>query len=396
MVSQASSGSGSSDCERPHVFYVSYDGVGEPLGRSQVLAYLFRLSEQHDITLFSFEKPDADIAALAAELCEYGIAWRPLRYHKRPPVLSTLLDAVAGARALRTASRRRRPDIVHVRSYVPALMALWAKRWTKAKLVFDIRGFWADERVEGGIWPADRWLYRGLYRVAKWCERRFFLAADAVVTLTHASVPQILAWAGRSDVDVTVIPTCVDLTRFPVTEPRPEGPQLTWCGSIGTWYRFDLVPSLAKQLGFPLHVLTRQTELATTILDGTAATIESRPPEEVPSAFQAGDVGLSLCVSSFSKTASTPTRFAEYLAAGMPVIVTPGIGDLVTIVEQHEVGVVLDGEDQAAVQAAVSKLNELLADADLPDRCRAVASQLFDVESGSRLYSEIYHRALTV
>jgi glycosyltransferase involved in cell wall biosynthesis len=377
------------------VFYVSYDGMGEPLGRSQVLSYLFRLAETHEITLFSFEKPDADVAALTLELGGRGIEWRPLRYHKRPPVLSTLLDAVAGCRALSAAARHQRPDIVHVRSYVPALIALWAKRWTGARLVFDIRGFWVDERVEGGIWPADRRLYRALYGVGKWCERRFFATADAVVTLTHASLPQIRAWAGREDIDVTVIPTCVDLDRFRTTERRQEGPVLTWCGSIGTWYRFDLVPALAMQLGFPLQVVTRQPELAAEILDGTAATVMSLAPDEVPGALRAGDVGLSLCVGSFSKIASAPTRFAEYLAAGMPVIVTPGIGDLVTIVEQKRVGVVLRGEDAAALRDAARNVMDLISDPDLTDRCRSVARELFDVEAGSRRYSEVYDRLLT-
>jgi len=376
------------------VFYVSYDGMGEPLGRSQVLAYVFRLAPRHRITLFSFEKPDADIAALRSELREHGIDWRPLSYHKRPPVLSTLLDVIAGCRALRTASRQERPDIVHVRSYVPALMALWARRWTRAKLVFDIRGFWADERVEGGIWPRDHRLYRALYRIAKWCERRFFAAADAVVTLTEASVPQIRSWAGRPDVDITVIPTCVDLSRFAITAPRPAGPRLIWCGSIGTWYRFDLVPALTTSLGFPLEVLTRQTDLAQAALRGVPATIRTLPPEEVPGAFCTGDVGISLCVSSFSKIASAPTRFAEYLAAGMPVVVNSGIGDVAAIVEQHRVGVVLNGTDDRAMSDAAERLRALLADAHLAARCREVAQDLFDVDSGSRSYARIYHRLL--
>ena len=394
MASQASSRSRPDVPARPRVFYVSYDGMGEPLGRSQVLAYLFRLARDYDITLFSFEKPDADIPALAAEISGRGIDWRPLGYHKRPPVLSTLLDALAGCRALRSAALERGPDIVHVRSYVPALMALWVRRWTRAKLLFDIRGFWADERVEGGIWSAERLPYRVLYTIAKWCERRFFATADAVVTLTHASVPRVHELLRRRDVDVVVIPTCVDLDRFGLSEPRTDGPHLNWCGSIGTWYRFDLVPPLAAALGLPLDVVTRQTELAHDLLDGEPATVRTLPAELVPTALRTGDVGLSLCVGSASKVASAPTRFAEYLAAGMPVVVNPGIGDTVAIVERERVGVVLEGEGEAAIREAADRLRELLADPELPARCRRVARDLFDVEAGSRAYSELYRSLL--
>jgi glycosyltransferase involved in cell wall biosynthesis len=365
------------------------------LGRSQVLAYLFRLAARYDITLFSFEKPDADAAALERELQDHGIQWQPLRYHKRPPVLATLLDAIVGWRAMLTVARTARPDIVHVRSYVPALIALWARPWTTGALLFDMRGFWADERLEGGIWRSDRLVYRALYKLAKRCESWFFARAQVVVTLTHASVPHIRELAARLDLAIEVIPTCVDLGRFAPMPPSPTGPRLTWCGSIGTWYRFDLVPALAASVGLPLQVLTRQTDLAHRLLNGMDASVRSLAPEEVPGALCSGDVGLSLCVSSFSKIASAPTRFAEYLAAGMPVVTTTGVGDVAAIVEQYEVGVVLRGEDDEAMRDAAARLRLLLQDDALTARCRMVARQLFDVDSGSRSYAEIYDRLLT-
>ena len=108
-----------------------------------------------------------------------GIEWRPLRYHGRPPVLSTLLDVGEPAPGPARASRPRRPDVVHVRSYVPALIALAGRRRSGGKLLFDIRGFWADERVEGGIWPAGG----RLYRVAKAASAASSPPADAIVTL---------------------------------------------------------------------------------------------------------------------------------------------------------------------------------------------------------------------
>ncbi len=40
------------------VLYISYDGILEPLGQSQVLRYLEKLSSKHQIHLISFEKPE--------------------------------------------------------------------------------------------------------------------------------------------------------------------------------------------------------------------------------------------------------------------------------------------------------------------------------------------------
>lgn len=370
---------------QPRVIYVSYDGAGEPLGRSQVLGYLSRLAPDCDITLISFEKSRDGSAELRAELAELGIGWEALTYHRWPPVVSTIRDVMAGVRTLRAVAARRPPDIVHVRSDVPALIALLARRWTGGKLLFDIRGFWADERVEGGLWaPGGR-----LYRLARRCEERFYAAAAGVVTLTEASLPQIQRWSESRPV-VKVIPTCVDLERFVLQPRRAEGPRAVWSGSIGTWYRFDLAARVADALAMPLTVISRQAELAVAELGGYPASVFSLRPEQMPAELHTGDVGLCLIKSSFAKTASAPTRFAEYLACGMPVIVTPGVGDLEAIVERHRVGVVLRGEDQAAIHAAAVALRDLASDTSVPGRCRQLAEDRFDVRVGARAYLELY------
>jgi glycosyltransferase involved in cell wall biosynthesis len=372
----------------PRIIYVSYDGVGEPLGRSQVLGYLARLAPDYDIALISFEKSAEPRRSLHDELIEMGIEWLPLRYHRRPPVLSTAWDIRAGKRALIRAARRREPDIVHVRSYVPALMALSARPRTNGKLLFDIRGFWADERVEGGLWRPDGLLYRA----AKRYERRFFAEADAIVTLTQASVAQVRLWAAQRPVPIEVIPTCVDMQRFAHRPERPGGRHAVWSGSIGTWYRFDLAAKVARALTLPLTVITRQANLARRILAGYPASVRSVAPEDVPSQLFAGDIGLCLIASSFSKVASAPTRFAEYLAAGMPVLATSGVGDLEALVEDHQVGVVLRGDDDQSVVEAAGRVRALAEDRETSERCRRVALEHFDIDAGSVRYANIYRR----
>jgi glycosyltransferase involved in cell wall biosynthesis len=165
-----------------------------------------------------------------------------------------------------------------------------------------------------------------------------------------------------------------------------------WSGSLGTWYRFDLTARVAAALGLPLTVLTRQRELARQILNGHPASIRSVSPDEVPDYLFAGDIGLCLVKSTFSKLASTPTRFAEYLAAGMPVLVTPSVGDLEQLVEEKGVGAVLRGEDDRAISDAAAKVRALAADPEAQERCRRLAKDQFDVDRGVALYAATYRR----
>jgi glycosyltransferase involved in cell wall biosynthesis len=369
----------------PRVIYVSYDGAAEPLGASQVVPYLVGMARDARITLISFEKTPAPVAT-RLRLQDAGVRWTPLRYHRSPPVASTAIDIRTGAGAIRKElPAAQGPAILHARSYVAALMAVRSGALERARFIFDIRGFWADERVEGGIWR------RGLlYRIAKRFEREFFRQADAVVTLTAASVPQIREWLGPRDVPVEVIPTCVDTRRFYVRPPNPDGPRAVWSGSVGTWYRLDLGVKVASALGMPLYVMTQQVEEAKAMVGQRAGAVSAVRPDDVPVELAAGDVGLCLVRPSFSKLASAPTRVGEHLAAGNPVVALAGVGDLDRFLEQEGVGVVLPDDSDESIQRGSEQVQELLRDPDTPQRCRSVALQRFSLDRGIARYLRLY------
>jgi glycosyltransferase involved in cell wall biosynthesis len=372
--------------ERPRVIYVSYDGGAEPLGQSQIVAYLEGLASHCDIDLISFEKPGDDRAAIRARLSARGIGWHPLTYHGKPPVVSTAVDVRRGTRLIRElAARIDGPLILHARSYVPALMVLCARVGGDGRFLFDIRGFWADERVEGGIWRRG-----ALYRLAKHYERRFYENADAVVTLTHSSVSQIRSWMGSNPAPVEVIPTCVDLERFGSTPQPDRPPRAIWAGTVGGWYDFQTGVALARELGLPLTVLTRQVDEARRGLDGLAAEVRTVPVERVPRELAPGDIGLCTVRPSFSKLASAPTRVAEYLAAGMPVAALAGVGDLDRLLPDSKVGVVLADSGPGSLRDAAKELRALMADPETPARCRKVAKGRFSLEDGVERYLRLY------
>ena len=156
------------------VIYISYDGMLEPLGQSQVVAYLEQLARDWPVYLISFEKErdrkdDKRIAAMHARLNASGIVWSPLAYHKAPSAAATAYDIAVGTATALSILIRHKVRIVHARSYVSAMIALGVKRASGAKFVFDMRGLWADERVDAGLWAKEG----ALYKAAKAMERRF-------------------------------------------------------------------------------------------------------------------------------------------------------------------------------------------------------------------------------
>ena len=78
-----------------NVLYLSYDGLTDPLGQSQIIPYLLGLQENgFKITVIAFEKPDnfEKNRSRVEQALGQKIRWIPLTYHKKPPVISTVFD----------------------------------------------------------------------------------------------------------------------------------------------------------------------------------------------------------------------------------------------------------------------------------------------------------------
>lgn len=389
------------------VLYISYDGMLEPLGQSQVLAYLRPLAAQRTIHLISFEKPrdwarTAERAAIAHETAAAGIQWHPLRYHKWPSALATAFDIGCGTALGFWLILRHRLRVVHARSYVASVMALVLKRIGGVKFVFDMRGFWADERVDGGIWPSGG----VLYRVAKWFEQRFLLHADHVVSLTHAAITEIqkFPYLRERTPRFTVIPTCADLSKFvPIEVERGKEFVLGYVGSAGTWYLFDevlacFVQFLRLQPRARLLVVNRgehafiRQRIAAAGLPLEQVELTSAAYVDVPSQIARMHAALFLIKPVFSKQASAPTRLAEFLACGIPCLANAGVGDLAAVLEGERVGVAVRSFDALSLHAAAAQLHQLAFDPEVSERCLAAARKHFSLEEGVRRYATIYQQ----
>ncbi|HEX5412409.1 MAG TPA: glycosyltransferase [Terriglobia bacterium] len=393
---------------RRPVLYITYDGLMEPLGQSQVLPYLRGLAGGFSITVMSFEKAQdwADRErreALVEQLDRNGIGWIPLRYHKRPSVPATAFDVAHGILRGGWFALRRSPRIVHVRGYVPGVIGLALKRVTGMRLLFDMRGFWPDEKVDGGAWRRGS----GVYRAAKWFEKRLLERADVVVSLTQAGVNAMREFPylrGR-DLRFEVIPTCTDLELFrpaiggKASERR--GFVLGYVGSVGTFYLFDKVLECFKELlrarpEARLMVLNRgdhdyiRARIRACDVPMDKVDLHSAEYREVPGFIRRMDAAAFFIKPVFSKKSSAPTRLGELLGCGVPCLVNAGVGDMDSVVSQARAGVVMREFSPEARGAAVRELLALLMDGETGMRCVEAARQHFSLERGVEAYRKIY------
>jgi glycosyltransferase involved in cell wall biosynthesis len=381
------------------VLYVSYDGALDPLGTSQIVRYLLRLAANGTrISLISFEKGERrrnslDYTAMRRTLEAAEINWLPLPYHKRPRVPATAIDVLLGAYAIRRiADHEASPAIVHCRGDVAATMARIALRRRRGKLLYDVRGFFSDERVEAGSWAEGG----GLDRLVRKMEAANLAAASGLVVLTRAALRR-LATKRPQLPPFHIIPTCVDLELFtPPSASAPRSYGLVYGGSLGgvTMGReiMDFARAAADVIG-PTLLVTRDTADARR-LAATAPWIDviTSSPNEVPKQIRRGQAAVFFYRPGPGRVAQCPTKFAEALATGLPVVTNRGIGDLDEVIEAKRVGVLIEGHSPDAYSRAVYRLACLLKDPETQQRCRHLAESHYSVEVGASRYQELYER----
>jgi glycosyltransferase involved in cell wall biosynthesis len=296
------------------------------------------------------------------------------------------------------------------------LMGALARKLSRQrpKLLFDIRGFFPEEYTDAGRWPEGGWLYRTAKRIERWLLRE----ADGFVVLTEKAREILFPESRSTGVDglgrpVEVIPCCVDLSRFhEAPELRAEARRelgienrkvLVYLGSFGGWYQtnemLDLF-SAAKRMDpntFVMILTQRDKEKIAEQLKsrGFAESdilVESVAPENVVSYLAAADVAVSFIKACYSKLSSSPTKIAEYLACGLPIIANTGVGDIDELISKNDVGKLVTHYDSRNYVDALESLNSLNG---VGNRCREVAVREFDLGPvGGARYRRLYSKLL--
>jgi glycosyltransferase involved in cell wall biosynthesis len=391
--------------------YVCYFGIAEPLVQTQVLPYLRDLAEAgYAVYLLTFETislgPEGK-ERRRAELLSERIVWTSLNYHKSPSLPATLYDIVIGAAYIASLTLREGVQVLHARSHVPLVMSLLARPAAKARIVFDLRGLMAEEYVEGGVWREGS----AIVRLVKWCERVGLRLADQVVVLTDRLRESLLSERLVPAERLEVIPCCTDLSLYPcarewVDPPTTPGSrlQLVYAGSIVGLYQLDemarffiALQQMAPESFFRIltsgDAQTATRKLKDIGIPAAAFSVGSAPAPEVPALLSRSHVGISFRKSTASQIAASPTKIAEYLAAGLPVVSNAGIGDMDRILTEDRVGVVVENYSHDGFLAALAHLDSLLQEPGLRARCQESARRRFGLrEVGSIRYRRVYAR----
>ena len=362
------------------VTYLTVDSLSEGVGSSQILPLMQRLSGAGlAINLISFEKhrPSEEVQQTLREL---GVTW-DMRFFKTHGALGGLF------RMLELSKRIPETKIIHARSDIPAVAASLSR---KAPILWDVRSLWAEQKAFNEPNPLKKKILKS-YGIL---EGIASFNASAMSTLTHAIVP-VLEKRHRRIPDLRiVVPTAVDLNRFKFC-PIIEGPIMgLYSGTYNNYYDLLLskafINEMRKLSPVDVHWARPHESQRPALNAGENSTFEATQ-QDMANIISRYGFGISICRmdAGVSMKAAMPTKVAEFLACGRPLVINAGLGDFDEYIREFDAGVIVDGTPEDLKTKAAALL-DLISDPDTPRRCRALAEKYFDIDKGAERYIELY------
>ncbi len=295
------------------------------------------------------------------------------------------------------------PTHVYTRQYQACLAARQIADKVGAKLVYSMRGPDEFERRQmGGFknWVASKYIAFAVKKAMGVC--------DVFTTMTHSFAEWNRSKFGR---DAIVFPCCV-ADRFLERISEMERTKLraslgfsdsdkvvVWCGGLFAWQRLPEIVKLGKGLteidsSIKFIFIIRDTIaieklcLEAGMKEGSWQSVALQPAD-VPRYLQASDIGIDLLyLDDFKCSICCPVKIPEYLASGLPVLVSRTMGDIPDIVQRYNVGYVM--EDALCPSGVIKQIKKAIK---LPrERMVSCAQQLFSWEANAKCIESLFAR----
>lgn len=403
------------------VLFLSLDGLLQPLGRSQIVAYVTGLARSGiAYTVISAESQSdlqdtALVEELRNELRESGVAWEPVEYSPGGALAAAQNLRRLGSRVTQQVQQQQ-VQLVHARSYIAAGLALACKARFGTPYIFDTRGYWPEEKRASGKWLSDPITFA----IAKRLERRLFMGAAGVVGLTQLSIDDFnegVFGKAHPRVPAVTIPTATngeafvfDRSKTPPTaganlrETLSDKLVIGYVGSVNASYHLGPSIELFKKvqsarpdahfLGITGQGEVLSAALATAGVAKEDFSVVKARYADMPQWLSCIDWGLLLLSEERMKRASMPTKLAEFLATGVRPIQFGCNSEVGDWVERTGSGLRFADLNDATLEAAAQEIAAASLDEAQLRQAREIALAHFGLDVAIRNYAGLIETIL--
>lgn len=308
---------------------------------------------------------------------------------------------------LRQRTQQRLLDFKPTHIYAQVIMSAYCARAlaraTDSIAVFDVQGILAAEvAMRRGKTSPWVWLIRAL-------ENHEIKSAQRIACVSHKMRMYIQQYVGRDD--AIVIPSCFDEKKIYFDGAARQAIRaeygwddthtvLIYSGGTAIWQRLpDIIDVFAAMYALDssyrfLCMTPDVTEMRALLeasgLSAAVYVVGSCLQTEIYRYLSGADLGIVMRADDVVNNVSSPMKIAEYLGAGLPLVLTQGIGDYSELVPQNGLGIVVD--EQEPVGQQIIDFMRTTWDASLQRRLDVVAFSRdnFSVQANAEQYNQLF------
>lgn len=385
------------------LLFISDSNLGNPILFSQGLPLLNKISnEGNNVSILTFEEKEnykyETILNYFDGLTQNKIYFVNIFKNKfLPGWLKKYLFGVSKALNI---IKNNNIEIIHCRSFIPAMIGVTIKKYfyKKIKIIFDNRGVFIDEEIYKGNWKENTTKVKYARKIKKW----LYINCDIMVVVSNAFKEHIIKSLPHLEKKIKVIGNSTDLEkRFPnISVSKSERIKAVYSGSFAAWQQKDELInlckySLAKYENLDFIFITYDNikldeYFDKEIIEKRISLINSSSVE-VSKYMIEGSFGILLREKSIVNKVASPLKFAEYLACGLPVLVSEEVGDTQSLINNYGVGVVIKENNY---EKAIDEIIKLSKKEDIKVRCRETAKSEYNLNTSFEKYINIYNSIL--
>jgi glycosyltransferase involved in cell wall biosynthesis len=244
-------------------------------------------------------------------------------------------------------------DVLHAEAlYCARLASVVKARMPRLRFSIDWHGAAPEESHMGGS-------HVNRVMALESAEKDMFACADLNVFVSESMARHYSIKYSLAPLSQVIVPCCVEDQRFVTpagtgnSDFRPESLVFAYAGSMADWQCGpEMIKFFAALYGcdarcrFLILAPTSDQEKVLNYaqaasLPEDAYILEAVAHKDVPTRLATAHIGVLLRRADVVNAVSSPTKFGEYLAAGLPVLMTAGIGDFSDLLLREEVGLIL-------------------------------------------------------
>lgn len=315
------------------------------------------------------------------------------RTTKKEIGFNSFIEFFRAAQEVRRYIKEEKIEIVYLYSDSALYLILFSLYW-KVKFIFDCRGDFISEQKALGYSASRLLIHKIIFRVTIPRMNKIFISSSKLRDL-------FIKW--RPDDFFCLNTNYYDDRYFKLLSQHSEL-NITKFIYIGGIAKYQLLEDSIK-LFKDYHDLYPDSELMLLVLnnhDYVRALLEKHDissslyelksvsnPETINEYLNKSDFGFMLRDDNLLNYYALPTKFAEYLAAGLPVIATKGVYDTWKMIQDNSIGVIVDLKKDFKHEAP--RIHEYLKnDGQLRKKCADFAYRNLSWSANiERIYNEI-------